>query len=236
MDDVIRETFDNHDFVTTKGMRLRFATGVLDGETRELLVGGVRQDLSPRAFRLLELLIDARPKALGKAELMDLLWPNEFVSESSLPRLVAEVRAALGDDAKEPRFVRTLHTFGYAFFADAVIESPRAPAPPAICHLVWGDRHIPLLQGENILGRGAEVRVAIDLGRVSRNHARIVVGEGRAFIEDLASKNGTFVRGRRLKDPFDLEDGDEISVGPAVLVFRRTSVAETTQTGSRASH
>ena len=214
-------------------MRLKFANCVFDRETREVLVGGARRDLSPRSFQLLELLIEARPRALGKSELMDRLWPDEIVSESSLPRLVAELRSALGDDAKEPKFVRTLHTFGYAFFAEAIPEPPSAKVEALPCHLVWGERQIPLLPGENLLGRDAEARVAIDLGRVSRKHARIVVGAERVILEDLASKNGTFVRGCRIADPVDLEDGDEIGVGPAVLVFRRSVSAMTTQTGSR---
>lgn len=214
-------------------MRLRFANCVFDSETREVLVDGTPRDLSPRSFQLLELLLEARPRALGKSELMDRLWPDEIVSESSLPRLVAELRSALGDDAKEPRFVRTLHTFGYAFFSEAVPEpfALKVEAPP--CHLVWGERQIRLLPGENLVGRDAEARVAIDLGRVSRKHARILVGAERVVLEDLASKNGTFVRGRRIADPVDLEDGDEIGVGPAVLVFRRSVSAMTTQTGSR---
>jgi hypothetical protein len=164
---------------------------------------------------------------------MDRLWPNEFVAESSLPRLVAELRAALGDDARDSRFIRTLHTFGYAFCAEVTSEAP-ATRSEADCRLIWGERQIALVNGENLLGRGAEVRLAIDLGRVSRKHARITVGDGRAVIEDLASKNGTFVRGRRLIDPVDLQDGDEIGVGPAILVFRRVLPAETTQTGSQA--
>ena len=212
--------------------QLRFANCVFNGETREVLVDGVRRNLSPRAFQLLGLLLEARPRALRKSELMDRLWPDEFVSESSLPRLVAEVRAALGDNAKEPRFVRTLHTFGYAFCAEANPDAPATKREGVACHLIWGERQIALLPGENLLGRGAEVRVAIDLGRVSRKHARILVGDGRAVIEDLSSKNGTFVRGRRLADPVDLQDGDEIGVGPAVLVFRRALSTETTQTGS----
>ena len=60
-------------------MRLRFAHCVFDSETRELLVDGARRDLSPRSFQLLELLLEARPRALGKSELMDRLWPEEIV-------------------------------------------------------------------------------------------------------------------------------------------------------------
>ncbi|MBX7184289.1 MAG: FHA domain-containing protein [Vicinamibacteria bacterium] len=214
-------------------MRLRFAQCIFDSETRELLVEGVRRDLSPRAFQLLELLIEARPRALGKSELMDRLWPDEIVSESSLPRLVAEVRSALGDDAKDPRFVRTLHTFGYSFVCEAVPEQAGTRAEDSSCHLLWGERRIALRPGENLLGRDAEARVPIDLGRVSRKHARIVVGGERAILEDLASKNGTFLRGRRIDLPVDLQDGDEIGVGPAVLVFRKSRLALTTQTGSQ---
>jgi len=214
-------------------MRLRFANCVFDRETRELLVDGAPRDLSPRSFHLLDLLLEARPKALAKGELMDRLWPDEFVSESSLPRLVAELRAALGDDAKQPRFIRTLHTFGYAFVAAQT--APRGEGAPP-CHLVWGERRIPLLPGENLVGRDAEARVAIDLGRVSRRHARIVVSDERVVLEDLASKNGTFVGGRRIADPVDLREGDEIGVGPAVLVFRRSLSSLTTQTGSRSGH
>jgi len=214
-------------------MRHRFANCVFDKEARELTVDDVRKDLSPRSFNLLELLIEARPRALSKSDLMDRLWPNEIVSESSLPRLVAELRSALGDDAKDPRFIRTLHTFGYSFLAEAAPDSPagRIDAPP--CRLIWGERQIQLLPGENLVGRDADARVAIDLGRVSRRHARIVVSGERVVLEDLASKNGTFVGGRRVADPVDLQDGDEIGVGPAVLVFRRSLPSLTTQTGSR---
>ena len=211
-------------------MRIRLANCIFDRETRELLVDGAPRGLSPRAFQLLDLLLEKRPQALAKAELMDRLWPGEFVSESSLPRLVAELRAALGDDAKEPRFIRTLHTFGYAFVA-AETPLPGGEGPP--CRLIWGERQIHLLPGENLVGRDAEARVAIDLGRVSRRHARIVVSGERVVLEDLASKNGTFVGGCRVADPVELQDGDEIGVGPAILVFRRSLSSMTTQTGSR---
>ena len=217
-------------------MRLRFVNCVFDGETRELLVDGSRRDLSPRSFHLFEMLLEARPRALGKNELMDRLWPGKFVSESSLPRLIAELRQALGDHAKEPRFVRTVHTFGYAFFAEAVPDPSAVGSGLEPCHLIWGERRIALLPGENLVGRDAESRVAIDLGRVSRKHARVVVSAEHAFLEDLASKNGTFVCGRRVGGPVDLHDGDEIGVGPAVLVFRRSVPAATTQTGSRSGH
>ena len=198
---------------------------------------GVRQDLPPKAFQLLDLLLEARPRALTKQELHDRLWPDSFVSESSLPRLAAEIRAAIGDDAKAPTLLRTVHRHGYAFIG-AVTADPPGPSPgtsslPAAlaCRLVWGDRHIPLERGENILGRASEVRVWIDHARVSRHHARIEVEGHRALLQDLESRNGTYLRGERIVGPVDLSDGDEIVIGPVLLVFRTSVVNSTTESG-----
>jgi hypothetical protein len=79
------------------------------------------------------------------------LWPNTFVSESSLARLAAEARAALADDARKALYVRTVFGFGYAFCAEAVEERPRAASGLA-CRLSIGPRDVPLHPGENILG------------------------------------------------------------------------------------
>jgi DNA-binding winged helix-turn-helix (wHTH) protein len=213
-------------------VRLRFGPCVFDAKSRELLRDGARQELSPKAFQFLELLLKARPRAVTKREIHDQLWPDAFVSDSSLPRLAAEVRAAMGDDAKKPRLLRTVHRFGYAFFGAAAAETPEGTASPTPFRLVWGERQIPLLSGENILGRSAEARVPLDLKRVSRHHARIVVGDGKAVLEDLGSKNGTFVRGQLITRPADLADGDEICIGPVVLVFRTSLSNSTTETGT----
>ena len=187
---------------------------------------------SPKAFQFLELLLQERPRAVAKQEIHERLWPDSFVSDSSLARLAAEVRSALGDDAKAPRLLRTIHRFGYAFGADVTPEAATPGAAPAACRLVWAERHIPLALGENLLGRASDARVVIDLARVSRHHARIVVGDGRAVLEDLGSKNGTFLRGQPLGGPAELADGDEICIGPAVLVFRTSAGTSTTETGN----
>jgi len=213
-------------------VRLRFADCVLDTEARELRRGGVPRELSPKGFQFLELLLAARPRAIAKPQIHERLWPDTFVSDSSLARLASEVRAAIGDDARHPRLVRTLHRHGYAFSGVVAVEPAEAAFRPAPCRLVWGERQIPLLEGENLLGRGSEAAVRIDLGRVSRLHARIVVEGERARLEDLGSKNGTFLRGARLDKPAELLDGDEIGVGTAVLLFRAAHGDSTTETGT----
>ncbi len=215
-------------------MRVRFGGCLFDGDARELRRDGVPQPLSPKAFQFLELLLQERPRAIAKQEIHERLWPDSFVSDSSLARLAAEVRSALGDDAKAPRLLRTIHRFGYAFSGDVIAEAAASGAAPAACRLVWAERQIPLALGENLLGRASDVRVVIDLARVSRHHARIVVKGAKAVLEDLGSKNGTFLRGQPVKAAAELADGDEICIGPAVLVFRTSVGNSTTETGTAA--
>jgi DNA-binding winged helix-turn-helix (wHTH) protein len=213
-------------------VRLRFGQCVLDTEARELRRAGVPRELSPKAFQFLELLLAGRPRAGAKGGSHERLWPDAFVSDSSLARLACELRAAIGDDARHPQLVRTVHGHGYAFSGTVAVESRDAGPGPAACRLLWGDRQIPLVEGENLLGRGSEAGVRIDLGRVSRLHARIVVEGARALLEDLGSKNGTFLRGARVEGPAELTDGDEIGIGTVVLLFVSGDGDSTTETGT----
>jgi DNA-binding winged helix-turn-helix (wHTH) protein len=228
---VIREFLGKKDSVRGR-VQLRFGDCVLDTEARDLRRGGVPRGLSPKGLQFLQLLLEARPRALTKQEIHERLWPDTFVSDSSLARLASEVRAAIGDDARHPRLVRTLHRHGYAFSGAVAAERAEERPRPVSCRLLWGERQISLLEGANVLGRGAEAAIRIDLGRVSRRHARIVVEGGRAILEDLGSKNGTFLRGQRLLAPAELADGDEIGVGTALLLFRAADGAATTETGT----
>ena len=202
-------------------MRLQFDDVTLDVHTRQLLRDGKEQSLVPKAFDLLALLVDNRPRALSKAEIRDHLWPRTFTSESNLSSLVSDLRHALGDDARRARFIRTVHRFGYAFCATASANERGAAARPAPrFRLFLADREIALGEGENILGRGDESVVSLESPTVSRRHARIVIADGHATIEDLRSKNGSYARGQRVRAPAPLEDGDEIRIGRVRLVFR----------------
>jgi DNA-binding winged helix-turn-helix (wHTH) protein len=213
-------------------MRLRFGECVVDSSARELRLADEVRPLSPKAFTLLEMLIIARPRALSKAEIRDQVWPRTFVSESSLARLVSEVRAAVGDDARDPRFVRTAYSYGYSFCGEARAEETEVSAfQPRSCRLIWGTREIPLADGEHLIGRFEQATVWIDSTRVSRRHASIVVARGKATVRDLQSKNGTFVCGQRVEASRVLVDGDEIVIGPVLLTFCEGS-SRSTETGS----
>jgi DNA-binding winged helix-turn-helix (wHTH) protein len=209
-------------------MRVRFADFSLDSPARELRRGHEVVHLSPKAFDLLVLLTEATPRALSKSEILDAVWPGTFVVDSSLASVVKEVRAALGDDAKDPRFVRTVYGYGYAFSAEAI--TPQQSRSLA-CRLIWGTREIALHPGSNIFGRGGDAAAWIDDPSVSRHHAVIAFDESEATIEDLQSKNGTFVQGVRVRTRQRLSDLDLIQFGDVRMVFRLYHEGTPTESG-----
>jgi DNA-binding winged helix-turn-helix (wHTH) protein len=214
-------------------VKIRFGECVLDSDTRELLVRGAPVHLSPKGLQFLELLLENRPRALSKTEIHEKLWPGTFVSDGTLTSLLAEVRSAIGDEAHESRFVRTLHRFGYAFSgsAEEIRPAQRRPRVPKLAHrLFWGPREIALEEGETILGRDPDATAFIDHTSVSRHHARIVIAGDRVTVEDLQSKNGTFLGGKKLDAPTPLADGDELKLGSVSLKFRVFPLSGSTAT------
>ena len=203
-------------------VRVRFAEWTFDPSTRELSRNGRAVRLSPKGFELLGYLLERRPDACRKQELHERLWPNTFVSEATLASLVAEVRTALRDNARKPRFVRTVRGFGYAFCGEATEETdPGGTTDEGVClRLTVGRREVDLREGENVLGRTRDAVVWIEGSSVSRRHARVVVRGDTATLEDLGSKNGTFLRGVRLTEPAPLADGDAFRLGDEWLTFR----------------
>lgn len=207
-------------------MRLRFADCALDTATRELFRGGAAVHVSPKAFQLLEALLRARPAVLSRAELHERLWPATFVHEANLPNLVAEVRAALGDDARHPRFVRTVHGQGYAFCGEAAADAGVAGGHVYRLHSARGTT--VLGEGEHVLGRGSGCAVRLQSRSVSRRHALLRTEHGGAVIEDLGSRNGTMVRGARVERPTALRSGDEVRLGSVTLTFEVADAGEST--------
>jgi len=213
------------------GMRVRFAEFVLDSHSREVRRGEQVVHLTLKAFDLLACLIEGRPRVLTRAQLLDRVWPATFVADSNLASLVKEVRRALGDDARSPRFVRTAHRHGYAFRAEAVIEEGSGPVATGL-RVSWPGHEAVLVEGTNVLGRTRGAAIHVDDGSVSRRHAVIRVIAGRAVIQDCGSKNGTFVGTRRVRAECPLTDGDIIRVGKVRLRFRTDALEPSTFTTS----
>ena len=214
--------------VARKFMDLAFADCVLNLNSRQLLRGGVAMALEPKMYALLEVLIKRRPAVVTHVELDELLWPQVYVARTSLTRLVSELRAVLGDPPGESRIIRTVYKSGYAFAATVNALGELRPTPTGLS-LLWNERLHPLIDGENIAGRGAECRVVVDVATVSRRHARFTVANGAATVEDLGSTNGTFVNGVAIAAATRLKDGDEIALGKAICKLRRIDPSARTE-------
>jgi DNA-binding winged helix-turn-helix (wHTH) protein len=200
--------------------QLSFGPFTLDPDARQLVHSSDRRPVhrSRKAFELLTVLADARPRAISKQELRDRLWPSTFISEATIASVVAELRDALGERGREGRYIRTVHGFGYSFVATARESATRDVSRPRTW-IVCDGQEQPLADGEHVIGRDPDVAISLRSPSVSRHHARIVIGADNATIEDLGSKNGTLVRGQPVTSAIPLADGDRIRVGGFELTF-----------------
>jgi DNA-binding winged helix-turn-helix (wHTH) protein len=210
--------------------RVLFGDFVLDLDAREVRRRERPVPLSPKAFQLLEILVSSRPKALSKIELQERLWPDTFVVEKNLVNLVAEIREALEDHSTPPRFIRTVHRFGYAFRESPATSDGGQGRTNVRYRLVWKEGRAGIGEGEHVLGRDPDLALFLDSPGVSRRHALIRVTAGHATVEDLGSKNGTFIADRRVDSPTPLADGDVIRVGSVPVTFKVLAVWGSTRT------
>jgi len=189
--------------------------------------------LRPRAMDVLACLALEAGELSSKQNLIDAVWQTEFVSDHALTQVVAELRSALGDDARNPTYIENIPRRGYRLVAAVTpvamsVPSARDASLPFKLQSEDGDH--PLMQGPNIIGRTIDADLCIDRTEVSRCHARILVQGTTATIEDLGSKNGTYVNGERLDGPTLLTNGDEIWIGRSVARLRFLVEGEPTMT------
>lgn len=202
-------------------MIYRFGAARLDLESRQLLCGGRERPLTPKAFNLLRLLLEVRPRVLTKAEIMDLIWPDTFVAEANVGILIGDIRTAIGDTRHEHALIKTHHGVGYSFCGEVTEQSRAAAVPLGGLRFVLAlaDRRILLAVGESTLGRDMQCDVIVTDPSVSRRHARFIVTPTSAAVEDLGSKNGTTVNGKRVTSRVPLDDSTGVAFGsvPATL-------------------
>ena len=196
--------------------QLSFGPFDLDLRAGELRQGDEEISMEPRVFALLCCLVENAGRVMQREELSERIWPDAHVTDASLTQAVASLREALGDDPRAPRYVATLPKRGYKFVGNVV----RYPLAGIACHIVYGAQEFVLAAGENIIGRSRSAAVRIASDRVSRHHARIIVSAAGATIEDLGSRNGTWLADQRVEKLRDLHDGDQIVIGDIVLWFR----------------
>jgi DNA-binding winged helix-turn-helix (wHTH) protein len=218
-------------------MAYRFGPFLYDVSSHGLLRDGTEIPLTHKSRELLLLFLHNPGRLLTRAEITEKVWPDVAVTDDAVRFQVAELRKALGDSGEG--FISTIRREGYRW------ESPVKPAadrpvrsgagqerPPYRARLVLDSREVQLVEGENILGRDPDAALWIDHPSVSRRHARVLIGGGRAVLEDLDSKNGTLLNGKTIAGRVALADGDEVRIGHETMVFRLLS-PQTTQTERR---
>lgn len=206
-------------------MKISFGPFVLDSGMRTVLRGGRPVHLSPKAFDVLEILVARRPNVVTKEVLLAEVWPEKVVEEANLAIVVGEIRKALNDDTKAPVILLTVPRRGYRFAADSQdIDAPAATfGGYARWWLTWNDKTLPLRDGENVVGRHPASAIWINAPSVSRKHARIIVSPAGVTLEDLGSRNGTFVDGQKLTARHLLVDGSTVTFGSERATFRQWS-------------
>jgi DNA-binding winged helix-turn-helix (wHTH) protein len=180
--------------------RYRFSGFLLSPRRRLLLFDGVERPLIPRYFDLLVFLIEHRHEAVHRRDIFDTVWNDVVVSDSALSQAIRTIRRTLGDDSREPRFIRTVSRHGYRFVHAEIVEegdgddwqesdrarSSTAPPPDV-------DPYEPLLEritgdpgvGEEDQREAAELLHALGTGEALRRlgtrpgHTR-----GRALLRD----------------------------------------------------
>lgn len=186
---------------TTAPRTIAFDNCVLDADARELRRDGAVVALQPKAFDVLLYLLGARDRVVTKEELLDHLWPNEAVTESSLTFSIKAVRRAVGDDGATQRVLKTVHGRGYRFVAE-IRAAGAAPATVA-AGTVARDRVLLQAASAQFVGRSEEFsRIREELALVRRGQTRTVfvlgdpgVGKTRlaAEIAALAEASGDTV-------------------------------------------
>jgi DNA-binding winged helix-turn-helix (wHTH) protein len=208
-------------------MIYKFGDVLIDTAARQANRAGAASHLTKKAFDLLVLLIERRPDVVSKEDIHGHLWPDTFVSESSVQALISEIRQGLDDESRN--IVRTVHGVGYAFGVDVTEAAKEARTSAPRAWLLADTWRLPLYGGENVLGRGSDDVISIDAPGISRRHACITV-DARVTIEDLGSKNGTWLRDERVTTLTPLADGDHVRLGSVLFTFRLARGVDSTDT------
>jgi DNA-binding winged helix-turn-helix (wHTH) protein len=117
--------FERLGALMTTGLVYRFGRCELRPDQRQLLVDGRPQQLEPRPFEMLVMLVRHRERLVSKTELLDSLWHGESVGPGSIAVAMCKIRKAIRDD-RDRSLIRTLHRVGYRFTAEVTEEPDRS--------------------------------------------------------------------------------------------------------------
>jgi DNA-binding winged helix-turn-helix (wHTH) protein len=209
----------------------RFSAFELDVGAYQLRRAGEPLKLERLPMELLTVLVRQAGSLVDRDEIHRALWGTgvHVDRDAAINTAVRKLRHALGDDPQRPELIETVVGKGYRFIAAVERNEQR---PPSLAMLVRvlrrGSQEFPLSEGQNLIGRDSHAAVHLDHPSVSRRHAMVRIEGAKATLEDLASRNGTFLEGRRVTGVVELQHGAVLGVGPLTLTFAKLSAAAST--------
>ena len=108
-------------------MLYRFGDTEVNCDTFEIVAGGSRVPVEPQVFEVIRFLVERRERMCTRSEILDAVWGDHFVSDSALASRISAARAAVGDDGRAQRVIRTVHGRGFQFVAPVVVDAPGPP-------------------------------------------------------------------------------------------------------------
>jgi DNA-binding winged helix-turn-helix (wHTH) protein len=205
---------------STAALRVRFDRFEIDEAEARLTDGGQPVHLAPKPFALLCALVRVPHTLVSKSDLLDLVWGHQFVTESVLKTTISDLRAALHDDPKQPRFIETVPRRGYRFIGTVSEASAptRTPLPETVpssipassaaaigrtgvlkqLHTAWdlavsGRRQLVWISGEAGVGKSTVIERFIgEVGEANCAHGQCVeqYGQGEPHLAILEALTG----------------------------------------------
>jgi DNA-binding winged helix-turn-helix (wHTH) protein/tetratricopeptide (TPR) repeat protein/class 3 adenylate cyclase len=137
-----------------------FSEWTLNTQRYELTHAGVPVPLRPKVFQVLAYLLAHHERVVSKEELLEQVWPGQFVGDVGLNSYIMAVRKALGDRRTPYQYIRTVRGHGYHFVAEVTTEEQTPPARPA-----------PLVLTRASTGGGPEMDVRVEGASLQRGGA-----------------------------------------------------------------
>lgn len=212
-----------HGGTSDSGARtVAFDDVVIDVDQFLILREGVSVSVEPQVFDVLRYLVENRDRVVPKAELLDNIWGDRFVSESALTSRIKTARRAVGDDGRRQAVIRTVHGRGYQFVAHVIARAAEriADAAEATANLVRTADTAPAIQRPLTPTFGRDEVIADIVGRLEPGTLTTLVGPAgigktRLAREIAAATHGQFPAGQWLIRLADIRDS--AAVDQAIL-------------------